>query len=117
MSINIKRKRVLIELEYWEHCASVAGRTGGTHYEAVGRCYRYLNDPRAADTFQQLADKIRVGNSKIYVDRELLLGNLYRLAGNQDAARQHYQAAYDLTMHKPTRDNGDAAILAQLRPW
>ncbi|MCG8351998.1 MAG: hypothetical protein MI924_29885, partial [Chloroflexales bacterium] len=61
--------------------------------EAVGRCLFYLNDPRAQAYFQQAAMHYPLFPGS--TDSHLQQANLYRLAGDRDQARQHYQQAQD----------------------
>ena len=64
--------------------------------EIVGRCLQYLHDPQAQEYFRRATEFYVLVPEN--VDRQTVLANLYRLAGETDQARQHYQQAYDLLM-------------------
>ena len=64
--------------------------------EAVGRCLFYLNDPRAQAYFQQAAMHYPLFPGS--TDSHLQQANLYRLAGDRDQARQHYQQAQEVLL-------------------
>ena len=80
--------------------------------EIVGRCLQYLHDPQAQAYFRRAAEFYVLVPEN--VDSQTGLANLYRLAGETDQARQHYQQAYDLLMPLDFADSANDVQLDRL---
>ena len=95
MAIEVNRKRVEAYLQQKLQQLEV-NPDFWLNLEEVGRCLCYLNDPRAQEYFRQAAMQYPLVPG--YTDSHLQQANLYRLAGETDQARQHYQQAQDVLL-------------------
>ena len=82
--------------------------------EQIGRCLRWLGDPGAADCFLRVAGNMqfRPGNP----GDQTRIGNLYRLAGFLEAARENFEHAHALYAEKVYRDKPDRLTIEHMLP-
>ncbi len=75
------------------------------YLEAAGRILRWQGDPEAASYFRKAIANypLREDNAGDHVQ----LGNLYRLAGDQEGARRHFQRARDILAERVYGENVD----------
>jgi len=82
--------------------------------EQVGRCLRWLGDPEAEAHFRRAAANypLREQDPGAHVQ----LGNLYRLAGDEDAAQHHFEKARTLYAERVDREDPYSLDVAHMIP-
>jgi tetratricopeptide (TPR) repeat protein len=95
MAINVNPKRLRETLTTYQGYLETKP-DDWVNLEIVERCLQYLHDPQAQEYFRRATEFYVL--VPVNVDSQTVLANLYRLAGEMDQARQHYQQAYDLLM-------------------
>ena len=82
------------------------------HLEVAGRCLRWLKNPSADEYFAKAIEHypLRKGNPASYKP----LGNLYRLSGAHDEARQVFLKARDLYASRVFKGNPDDTFVEHM---
>ncbi|MCG8348952.1 MAG: hypothetical protein MI924_14370 [Chloroflexales bacterium] len=95
MAINVNRQRVEAYLQKkLQQLEMISG--DWADFEGIGRCLLYLDDLQATEYFQQAAMHYPLFPGS--TDSHLQQANLYRLAGDRDCVRQHYQQAQEVLL-------------------
>ncbi len=76
--------------------------------EAVGRCLRWLQDPRGGDYLRRAATAYPLHDDR--GQGQAVVGNLYRLANDYEQAQQRFEQAYTMLS---TARGAQAVIISQ----
>ncbi len=71
--------------------------------EAVGRCLRWLGDEAASEYFLKATTRFNPENLDTW--QFIMLGNLYRLAGDEESANQIFLRAFDILQTRISSEN------------
>jgi hypothetical protein len=82
--------------------------------EQIGRCLRWLGNPEAVEYFRQGAANYKVKGG--HAGDQIRLGNLHRLAGNDEAAERHFEQARALYTPRAYREKPNPLDVEHMIP-